>query len=100
MNLTEEKYGWLSADPGYVSWKHEGDKVIVFERANLLFLFNFHPTQSFPDYLVGINGSGTYSSVLCSDDEKFGGYSRIDPNISYFTFAEGYAGRTNSLKVK
>ena len=25
---------------GYVSLKHEGDKVIVFERAGLLFIFN------------------------------------------------------------
>ena len=26
----------------YVSLKHNGDKVVVFERANLLFVFNFH----------------------------------------------------------
>lgn len=53
MNLTEEKYGWLRSDPAYVSWKHEGDKVIAFERGGVLFVFNFHPTQSFTDYRVG-----------------------------------------------
>ncbi|KAI5297169.1 alpha-1,4-glucan branching enzyme, partial [Ascosphaera atra] len=49
----EMKYGWLDRtrfDNGYVSRKHEGDKVVVFERAGLLFIFNFHPTESFPDY--------------------------------------------------
>lgn len=53
MNLTEEKYGWLRSDPAYVSWKHEGDKVIAFERGGVLFVFNFHPTKSFTDYRVG-----------------------------------------------
>ena len=26
LNKAEEKYGWLAAHPGYVSWKHEDDK--------------------------------------------------------------------------
>ena len=48
----EDKQGWLAANPGYVSWKHEEDKVIVFERADTIFVFNFHPTKSFADYKV------------------------------------------------
>jgi hypothetical protein len=48
----EDKYGWLASDPAYVSWKHEGDKVVVFERAGLLFVFNFHTSKSFSDYKV------------------------------------------------
>ncbi len=49
---TENKYGWLAADPGYVSCKHQDDKTIVFERAGLLFVFNFHTSKSFTDYKV------------------------------------------------
>ncbi len=53
MNSTEEKYGWLSADPAYVSWKHEDDKVIAFERgAGVLFVFNFNTSKSFTNYKV------------------------------------------------
>ena len=53
MNATEKKYGWLADPiPGFVSWKHEADKVIVFERARVLFVFNFHPSNSFTDYKV------------------------------------------------
>jgi 1,4-alpha-glucan branching enzyme len=48
----EEKYGWLSADPAYVSCKHEDDKVIVFERAGVVFAFNFNTSKSFTDYKV------------------------------------------------
>ena len=58
VNLLEEKTGWLSAEPGYVSTKNEGDKTIVFERAGLLFAFNLHSTNSFPDYRVGVQESG------------------------------------------
>ena len=55
MNFAEEKYGWLANgyDSGYVTWKHEDDKVIVFERNGLVFVFNFHPFKSFSDYKIG-----------------------------------------------
>lgn len=100
MNHCENKYGWLSAAPGYVSWKHQQDKIIAFERANCLFIFNFHPNQSFPDYKIGVELGGEYKIVLNSDDEQFGGYKRVDNSISIFTKPEGYAGRRNSLQVK
>lgn len=48
MQLAEEKYGWLHASQAYISLKNESDKVIVFERAGLLWVFNFHPTVSYP----------------------------------------------------
>lgn len=41
--------------------KHQDDKVIVFERGNLLWIFNFHPTKSFSDYRVGTSWPGMYS---------------------------------------
>lgn len=99
MNHTEEKYGWLHADPGYVSWKHEDDKIIVFERAGLLFIFNFHHSKSFADYKVGLNGEGKFMIVLCSDDSEFGGHNRLDKSVPHFTNKEGYAGRRHSIQV-
>ena len=47
-----------------MSRKHEGDKVVVFERAGLVFIFNFHPTQSFTDYKIGVQSNGKYPSVI------------------------------------
>lgn len=100
MNLVEEKYKWLNdADRGYVSLKHESDKVIVFERAKCVFIFNFHPTSSFTDYKVGVELPGKYQIVLDSDEEQFGGHRRLDHSVSYFTFAEEYAGRSNHIMV-
>lgn len=99
MNHAEAKYGWLAAPPAYVSWKHQEDKVVVFERANVVFVFNFHPTKSFADYMIGLEGSGEYKIILCTDDSRFGGHNRIMTNVTNFTNPEGYAGRRNSMKV-
>lgn len=99
MNKLEERYGWLHAQPGYVSLKHEGDKIIAFERANVLFVFNFHPTKSFPDYRIGVENAGEYRVVLNSDDEQFGGYKRIDNGIKYNTHPEHYCGRRNYIQA-
>jgi 1,4-alpha-glucan branching enzyme len=49
MNNLESQYKWLQAPQAYVSLKHEGDKVIVFERAGLLFIFN---CESYEDPLI------------------------------------------------
>ncbi|XP_046429006.1 1,4-alpha-glucan-branching enzyme [Neodiprion virginianus] len=97
INLLEEKYGWLHANPGYVSWKHEDDKVIVFDRAGLVFVFNFHPTKSFPDYAIGVNEPGVYQILLSSDDAQFGGENRIDTSIKHFSKPEPFANRPHRL---
>ncbi|TRY80465.1 hypothetical protein TCAL_10489 [Tigriopus californicus] len=99
MNKTEDKFGWLSSDPAYVSWKHEEDKVIVFERAGLIFVFNFHPNKSFTDYKVGAWEGGTYRIVLDTDASEFGGHNRLDHSKENATFPEGYAGRQNHMCV-
>ncbi len=43
----------------------EGDKMIVVERGDLVFVFNFHPTNSYTDYGVGTYLPGPYK-VLTS----------------------------------
>jgi 1,4-alpha-glucan branching enzyme len=57
------------------------DKVIAFTRGDYLFVFNFHPVNSYTDY--GIPMTGKFVLVLDSDDEKFGGFNRIDKSIIY-----------------
>ncbi|XP_072115914.1 1,4-alpha-glucan-branching enzyme isoform X1 [Mobula birostris] len=97
MNHLEEKYGWLAAPPAYVSEKHEENKVIAFERANLLFIFNFHHEKSFPDYRVGVDLPGKYKIVLDSDAADYGGHSRLDHDTEYFTEPQPQNNRLNSL---
>jgi 1,4-alpha-glucan branching enzyme len=59
------------------------DKVIAFSRGDYLFVFNFHPSTSYPDY--GIQLSGKYRIVLDTDDKEFGGFNRIDKSIVYWS---------------
>lgn len=99
MQLTEQKYGWLHSPQAYISLKHEVDKVLVFERAGLLWVFNFHPTASFTDYRVGVEQAGTYRIVLDTDDEEFGGFGRNQKDTRFFTTDLAWNGRKNYLQV-
>jgi len=99
MQHAEARFGWLSKDYGYVSCKHQDDKVIVFERAGVVFCFNFHTTKSYTDYKIGVDAPGKYKIVLDSDGEDFGGHKRLDHNTEFFTKNEGWNGRRNSLMV-
>ena len=84
---------------GYVSWKHEEDKVIVFNRAKLVFIFNFHPTNSFADYAIGVDEPGTYKLILNSDDKNFGGEERIDASVPHFTMPEPFSNKPHRIFV-
>lgn len=83
----------------YVSLKHEGDKVLVFEKGDLLFIFNFNSSQSFVDYKIGVEHAGKYKIVLDSDAEEFGGHQRLDDSQVYFTSNEAWNNRQNSMQV-
>lgn len=82
-----------------MSCKHQDDKIIAFERNNLLFVFNFHSTKSFTDYRVGVDVAGAYQIILSTDDELFGGFNRIDKNCKHITDPLGHNGRRNFVQV-
>ncbi len=99
MQNKEEKFGWLHSDQAYISLKNESDKILVFERAGLLWIFNFHSTNSYADYRVGMEIPGKYKIILNTDDEKFGGHSRVDNNTEFLTTDLEWNGRKNFLQV-
>ncbi|KAL9249789.1 1,4-alpha-glucan-branching enzyme 1, chloroplastic/amyloplastic-like protein [Drosera capensis] len=99
MQHLEEKYGFMTSEHQYVSRKDEGDRIVVFERGNLVFVFNFHWTNSYFDYRVGCLRPGKYKIVLNSDDPLFGGYNRIDHNSEFFSQEGWYDNRPRSFLV-
>lgn len=99
MNAAAAKYGWLDSPQAYISLKHEGDKVLVFERAGLLFVFNFHPINSYTDYRVGVEIPGEYKIVLSTDDKVYGGFGNILTESQFFTTALEWNGRKNYIQV-
>jgi 1,4-alpha-glucan branching enzyme len=99
MNLLEKKYAWLSSPQAYISRKHEADKVIVFERAGLVFAFNVHVDKSYTDYRIGVEVPGKYKIVLDSDAELYNGHKRVDSTLLYETLPQPWDGRKNSLLI-
>lgn len=65
------------------------DQILVFERAGLIFIFNFNPFVSFPDYGFQYK-KGNYSIIFNSDSKKYLGYGRIDENLIYKTDKDNY----------
>lgn len=61
----------------------EGNKVIIFERKNLIFLFNFHVQNSIFDYKFWVPTPGVYNIILNSDAPEFGGLDRIDTSVDF-----------------
>ncbi|MEZ4775504.1 MAG: alpha amylase C-terminal domain-containing protein [Bacteroidia bacterium] len=80
----------LSAQPAQPLNMDEENQVIVFERHNLVFVFNFHPTRSIPDYEFTVPENGPYQIILNSDSALFGGHKRIVETLEYPTLKDEY----------
>ena len=68
-------------------WDNEGDKVLAYQRGNLIFVFNFNGVKSFSDYGILAN-KGTYKIVLNTDESVYGGFDLIDESVKHLTLSE------------
>lgn len=62
--------------------------ILVFERFNYIFIFNFNPDESFSNYETPVNAPGEYSIELNSDLSEFGGFDRIDNKTKFHSFTK------------
>lgn len=74
----------FQASPVEKLWDKDDDQILIFKRKDLVFVFNFNPTQSFTDYGF-LAPVGEYTHVLDSDEPKYGGYGNIDVKVNHFT---------------
>ena len=65
-------------------WHNDDDQVLAYMRGDLLFVFNFNPNRSFPDYGFLVP-TGSYDVVLNTDNTKFGGFGFTDDTITHLT---------------
>src|SRR5665648_168105 len=94
--INEGKY--YSEPFPYKIVSHEGDQVLAFKRADLLFVFNFNPSVSFTDYGIQIEPS-KYKIILQTDAHAYGGFNRIDDRMTYYSIPEAGLGSTHYLKI-
>ena len=66
-------------------WLHDEDKIVIYTKNEYVFIFNFNPERSFEGYFVPVELKGTYKVVLSTDEEQFGGFSRVDTGVKYKT---------------
>ncbi|MBR6976818.1 MAG: alpha amylase C-terminal domain-containing protein, partial [Lachnospiraceae bacterium] len=66
-------------------WVNEGDKVLIFKRADETYVFNFNTHNSFTGYFIPGDGTGSYELVFSTDDSEFGGYGRVSHDTDYQT---------------
>jgi len=67
---------WLDAALPRLLCEHTDDKVLAFTRGHYIFVFNFHPTHSFPDYGVSAF-PGRYRMIMTTDNPVYGGHGRL-----------------------
>lgn len=75
-------------------WMHQEDKILIYNKGNVIFVFNFHPEKSFEGYFVPVPKEGRYQVLLSTDDGDFGGLERVDKTYVYKAekTAEGWYG--------
>ena len=72
----------MNAEPAWLMNADEEHKTIVFERNNLMFVFNWG-SESIPDYEINVKNTGDYEIVFSSDDKDFGGFENIDKKVVF-----------------
>ena len=82
-----QRYNLMGEAQPHLVYEHSLDKIIAFERSGLLFVFNFHPNQSFSDYRFSAP-PGRYVLIVDSDAPQYGGHGRLTPDQIHRTFAD------------
>lgn len=82
------KYDILGSGYAYNHLMDTANQTLVFSHGTTVFVFNWHPRNSIPDYAIPVPEPGSYRIVLTSDAPEFGGYGRIDPAVKAFSFSQ------------
>ena len=83
-----KKYKVLADGYPYNLQMDEEHKTMVFSHGDLLFVFNWHPTASIPDYRLQVQAPGKFVPLLSTDEERFGGFGRESMNAEHFSEPE------------
>jgi 1,4-alpha-glucan branching enzyme len=70
-------------------------KILVFKRADLIFVFNFNPHHSFADYRFEAP-PGKYRMILDCDAPEYGGHGRLLPQQTHFTIMDNTEAETKN----
>ena len=72
----------FAKEPHYLSISDE-EKVMIFERNQIVFAMNFDPTRSYQSCFIPTHVAGDYRVLLSSDAAVYGGQGRIATDYIY-----------------
>jgi 1,4-alpha-glucan branching enzyme len=93
-----EERNLLSIPEIWKVWESKGDQVLAYTRGDLLFVFNFSPYTSYPNYGIAYEPS-KFQVMLNTDSGIFGGQNRVDERMSYYTISSGGVDSQHFLKL-
>lgn len=65
----------------------QAQQTMAFAYPGLIFVFNWSPSSSMPDYEIPVLEPGMYRVLLSTDDARFGGQQRHDHAVKHFTYS-------------
>jgi 1,4-alpha-glucan branching enzyme len=99
MQMVDEQFNLLE-DPFIEQLLcHEDTKQLVFRRGPLVFVFNFHPTESYVGLRIPVPDARDYRVVLNTDSPQFEGHARVPEFAMYPKQSVGMYGRGQSVQL-
>ena len=93
-----QNYHLFGVDYGNMINMDTVNQTMIFERQKLIFIFNFHVTNSVFNYGFLVPEPGDYRIVLNTDNILFAGQGRVDEQLTYTTLYNE-ADQTHQLMV-
>ena len=99
MQLIDEKYNLLN-DPFIEQiLSHEDTRQLVYRRGPLVFVFNFHATESYRDLRIPVPDAKDYRVILNTDAKEFEGQGLVAVGQKYPLQNVGMYGRNQSIQI-
>ncbi len=94
-----KKHKTLKAQDLQNLWIDEQNKIIAYKKGGLVFLFNFNPAESFPDFKLQTFEDGNYKVIFDTDQKIFGGQARISHDMVYTAEPLPECGNNTGIKI-
>ena len=78
---------------------YEGARILVYRRGPMVFVFNFHPTESYPDLRIPAPDRTDYRVLLNTDELRFDGKGLVAEQMVYPWQDVPAEGRDQSLML-
>jgi 1,4-alpha-glucan branching enzyme len=99
MNQLDQTYGSLCDLFIEQLLVHEDTKQLVYRRGPLVFIFNFHPTESYANLRLPVPDHTDYRIVLSTDETRFDGHGRATEGTLYPIQTVPMYGREQSIQI-